>query len=213
MGLKSTIFGQAPQPSQNSYSSSNQAYGPISSAFTSSLGDVSQGGSLLGNMLGVGGAPAQTSALTNFANSGGMQFLQQQGLQGIESNQAAKGLLDSGDTLKAMDKFNNGLASTYLNQYMTDLMGYSDLGIKAGQVMAGAGQQSQGSGTGATQGKQGILPTLISAGAAAATGGASLPFTSALGSMMSPTGLDTSVLGSMGGGSPLDVLSGAGYPI
>lgn len=212
MGLKSTIFGQAPQPSKNSYSSSNQAYPAISSAFTPDLNYVSQGGNLMGAMLGANGQPAQLDALNNFANSGGMNFLEEQGQKGITAAKAAQGLLDSGSYGEAMDKFNQGLASTYLNQYMNDLMGYSDLGIKAGQVMAGAGQQSQGSGTGATQGKQGILPSLISAGAGIATGGASLPFTSMMGGMMSPTGLDSSVLGSMGGGSPMDILTGAGLP-
>jgi hypothetical protein len=144
----------------------------LTDAFKPALGYVTGGGNMMGSLLGVNGGPAQTGALTNFANSGGMQFLRQQGMQGIESSQAAKGLLQSGSTLKAMDKFNNGLASTYLNQFMSNLKDYAGIGLGAGNVLAESGVEKHEKGA-----KKGILSTLTDAAVAGAeayaSGGAS----------------------------------------
>lgn len=183
MGLKSTLFGKP--PTTDPATSDNRAYDAINSAFSPGFKYFTQGGDMLGNMLGVGGGAAQTDALNNFANSGGMQFLMDQGTKAITSSKAAQGLLKSGSYGEALDKYGQGLASTYLNQYMDDLMNYSKLGLGAGSLVAQAGQESKGSQQ--KPGKQGILPILAQVGMAAATGGASVPFSA---------GMDFSGLGS-----------------
>jgi hypothetical protein len=124
----------------------------------------------MSSLLGLGGSGQQTTALNNFANSGGMNFLKEQGQDMITSNQAAKGLLNSGDTLKASQQYGQGLASTYLNQFMQNLLGLGGLGLGAGGVMADAGRWSKAESheTGPTQGKKGMLPDLIKAGASIA---------------------------------------------
>jgi hypothetical protein len=170
MGLKSTLFGKPPEPQKTE--SGNHAYDSINSAFSPGFNYFTQGGNMLGNLLGVNGGGAQTSALENYSNSGGMKFLMDQGQRAITSSKAASGLLNSGSYGTALEKYGQGLASTYLNQYMDNLNKYSNLGLGAGQLVTGAGQYSQG--TGATQGKSGILPMLLQAGAAIGTGGASL---------------------------------------
>lgn len=159
------LFGKPPKPGQSSSESGNLAWPAISAAMSPALGYVTGGGNMMGNLLGVGGGPAQTGALTNFANSGGMKFLQDEGMRGITSSKAASGLLRSGSYGTELAKYNQGLASTYLNQYLSHLNEYSRLGLGAGGLMTGAGSWSKGTGTTATEGKKGIAPDLLAAGA------------------------------------------------
>jgi hypothetical protein len=169
MSTKSTIFGKKPKPETSE--SGNHAYNDISSAFSPGFNYFSQGGNMVGNLLGVNGGPAQTAGLENFANSGGMDFLREQGTKAITSSKAAQGLLNSGSYGTALEKYGQGLASTYLNQYMDNLMKYSNLGLQSGMLVSDAGKYSKG--TGATAGKPGLLQIGLQAAAAAATGGAS----------------------------------------
>jgi hypothetical protein len=209
MGLKTALMGKPPQPASSE--SGNHAYDSINKSFSPGFDYFTKGGDMLGNMLGVGGGPAQTDALNNFANSGGMQFLMDQGQKMVTSSKAAQGLLKSGSYGTALEKYGQGLASTYLNQFLDHLTDYSKLGLGAGSLVSSAGQYSTQEG--AKPAKQGILPTLLQVGSAAATGGAPLGASGGLGAML-PMGLDTGIADSLSfsGGSPLDVLSGAGYP-
>src|SRR5690348_9334433 len=126
-GVGSFLFGKKPKPGKSE--SGNQAYDEINAAFKPAFGYTTGAGNLLSSLLGVGGGPAQTGALNNFANSGGMQFLMDQGNRMINSNQAARGLLNSGSTLKAIDKYGQGLGSTYLNEYLQNLFNLGTMGI------------------------------------------------------------------------------------
>lgn len=160
--IGSTLFGSPSKETSHSEShDSNLAYPAISSALTPALGYTTQGGNMIANLLGLSGGPAQTAGLENFAHSGGMDFLREQGNRQITSNQASKGLLDSGDTLKAEEKYGQGLGSTYLNQYMQSLTGLSNLGLGAANAMSGAGEVknavSDSKGTGE---KKGLVQSL-----------------------------------------------------
>lgn len=158
------------KPKAQKSESGNKAYDDISGAFKPALGYVTQGGDMLANLLGVGsgGTAAQTGALDNFAHSGGIDWLMEQGNRMINSNQAAKGLLESGSTLKGIEKYGQGLGSTYLSQYMDKLLGLGNLGLGAGGVLANAGQWSKGQGP--TQGGMGkqLIPMIASAALTAA---------------------------------------------
>ncbi len=55
------------------------------------------------------------------------------------SSNAAKGLLNSGATLKALTKYGQNLGSTTFNNYLSQLGGLSTTGLKAGAVTADAG--------------------------------------------------------------------------
>lgn len=153
MSLKSTIFGKGPKPETKE--SGNLFANDIKGAFSPGFNYFTKGGDMVGNLLGLNGGPAQTSGLENWANSGGMDFLMNQGQRAITSSKAASGLLKSGSYGTALEKYGQGLASTYLNQYMDNLFKYSNLGLGAGSLVANAGQYSKG--TGQTQGKPGLL--------------------------------------------------------
>jgi hypothetical protein len=116
-------------------------------------------------------------ALNTFANSAGLKFLQDQGNQMINNNQAAKGMLQSGSTLKGLQDYANNLNSTYLNQYLDHLFDFGKLGLGAAGILSDAGRYSNGlslgssSGTGSGSSKPGLItssnlgPLLAMAGA------------------------------------------------
>lgn len=182
------LFGKKPKAEKSE--SGNKAYSLIRSTYGPAMGYTTQGGSAIANLLGVGGggssgggggggrkagmnsslpggssgggsAGGQVAALDNWANSGGMSWLRDQGNKQITSNQAAKGLLNSGSTLTSLEKYGQGLGSTYLNQYMSHLFDFARLGLGAGGLVTQAGQYSKG--TGAQPGKAGALPMLAGA--------------------------------------------------
>jgi hypothetical protein len=161
---------KGPKPQKSS--SGNHAWNEIETYFQPTLGYTSSAGNMMASLLGVGpptigdkiggyssgdgttygsgggtgGSGGQGSALDNWANSGGMQFLREQGNRQINSNQAAKGLMNSGSTLTSLTKYGQGLGSTYLNQYMDQLGKLASIGLGSGNLMAQAGQWSKGTG-------------------------------------------------------------------
>lgn len=180
-GIGKTLFGSG---GDSASLSANHAWDMIKNQVNPAVGYLTSGGNAIASLLGVpgggsgggggrgkggmssslagGGSSNQVSALENFANSGGMQFLRDQGNKQINSNQAAKGLLNSGSTLTALTKYGQGLGSTYLNQYMNNLFDFARLGLGAGGLLTSAGAYSKGESDGK---KGGIIPTLVSAGA------------------------------------------------
>jgi hypothetical protein len=109
-------------------------------------------------------AGSQQDALNSFASSGGMDFLREQGIRAIEASQAGKGILNSGGTGIALEKYGQGLAQTYLNQYMDQLLNYSKLGAQGAGILADAGNYSDGmvsSSSSGKGGKQGLVQALL----------------------------------------------------
>jgi hypothetical protein len=193
-GVGDFLFGSKPKAEKSesgnkAYDLIRSTYGPAmgyttmggnAAASLLGLGGVGGGGSSgggggkagLGSSLGGSGVGAtgsgttsQTNALDNWANSGGMQFLREQGNKQITSNKAASGLLGSGSFGTALMKYGQGLGSTYLNQYMDNLFKLSNLGIQSGGLVTSAGQYSKG--TGGTPGKGGAAPMILQAAAMA----------------------------------------------
>lgn len=84
------------------------------------------------------GTAASSTALNSYLNSAGYGFVSGQGNRAITANASVNGLLDSGGTLKALDQYNTGLASTYLGQYEGALSGVAGTGEAAAGSLAGA---------------------------------------------------------------------------
>jgi hypothetical protein len=77
-----------------------------------------------------------------FQNSPDYQFALQQGGQAVDRSAAARGNLNSGNTLAAQQQFGQGLASQQLGNYRNQLMGLIGGGQNAGNVLAQAGLQT-----------------------------------------------------------------------
>lgn len=129
--------------SKSKSTSSNRAYDTINEAFAPVLGATGSGANALMAMLGIGGDPAaQGQGFQNFQNSTGYNFMLDSGSKAITNNAAAKGLLRSGSTAKALTSYGQNLASTRYNDYMNQLLGLANLGLGAGNVLTNAGQTS-----------------------------------------------------------------------
>jgi hypothetical protein len=93
-------------------------------------------------------APAQppvnaltaNDAFNNFANSAGMQFQLKQGENAINSGYAARGQLQSGAALKALQGYGQQTAlQNYFMPYLSLLGGQQSTGAQAGSAVAGVG--------------------------------------------------------------------------
>ncbi len=87
-------------------------------------------------------APAMTpqQAMEQFANSAGMQFQMAQGANAINNLYAAKGALQSGSAMKALQDYGQNTAlQNYFMPYMSMLNGQQAMGAQAGSSIAGVG--------------------------------------------------------------------------
>jgi hypothetical protein len=142
----SSIFGGSQNQSQGQSASqsqsSNQAYPYLQGALSGTVGQGTQAGSQIANMLGLNGAPAQQQGFQNRQNSTGYQFGLNQGEQSVSGNAAAAGLLNSGATAKALTTYGQNYANTQYGNYTNQLQSLLGSGISAGSTIGNAGQQS-----------------------------------------------------------------------
>lgn len=141
-----TIFGG--NKTQSTSSSTNQAYPYLQGALSGTVGQGTAAGSQLANLLGLGGGAAQTDGFNKWKQSTGYQAGVDQGVQGIVGNNASKGLLNSGGTLKAIDTFGQDYASQKYQDYINPLQNLLGSGIQGAGVLAGAGNTSQSQSSG-----------------------------------------------------------------
>lgn len=95
----------------------------------------------LNGFLGLGGDPAATQkAFQDYLNSTGYQFALNQGEAAAEQNGAARGQLDSGGTLKALDAYGTGLAQQYGQNYINNLLDETKVGAGSAAALANSGQ-------------------------------------------------------------------------
>lgn len=115
----------------------------------------------LSALLGLGGTPeAQANALNALTASPGFQFRLGQGINALDQSAVARGGLLSGNQLKAVNQFGQGLASEEFGNRFNQLFSLSGLGENAA-----AGQGNAGLTGAANQGR-----ALMAAGQAQASG-------------------------------------------
>lgn len=83
----------------------------------------------------------QTTAFNNYLNSTGYQFQQKQGAGAITGSAAARGILNSGATVKGLTQFGQGLAGQSFGNYLSDLSGLTGSGLQASGQIGQAGTQ------------------------------------------------------------------------
>ncbi len=91
------------------------------------------------NLLGLNGADPQTNAFTQFRSDPGYQFNVDQQIQGVDRSAAARGLLTSGATIKAIQDRASNLADQSYGNYFSRLQGLAGTGITATGGTASAG--------------------------------------------------------------------------
>lgn len=137
-GIQANAADQAAQSAQ-------QGYRYLTSGGGAALNNQDiAGGQTAGNMreqlLGVAPVGDGTSnAFKNYLNSTGYNFQLKSGSDAITGNSAAKGLLNSGGTAKALTAYGQNLGSNYFANYLNQLGGVQTAGENAVTRTANAG--------------------------------------------------------------------------
>jgi len=135
--------------------------GPGAASTTASIAGGQEAGSTARQLLGLEPlTPGATNGFTNYLKSTGYNFNLKSGSDAITTNNAAKGILNSGGTVKALDTFGQNLGSNYFNNYLTQI---------GGQQTAGQNAISQVANAGSTGGGNAVQP-IIAGGNAISTG-------------------------------------------
>jgi hypothetical protein len=106
--------------------------------------------SKLAGMYGVNGAPTggegtdnpSADAYGGFFTSPGYRFRLDQGNQAVERSAAARGLLGSGATVKALDRYSQGLASSEYQSFSDRLAQIAGFGQNATNATVAAGENA-----------------------------------------------------------------------
>ncbi len=107
---------------QNMYGTTQGNFQPYMAAGTNALGGLQ---SLLGLTPGGPGAAATLASMP------GYQFTLGQGMSAINDGASAQGMVQSGNTLRALQQFGQGLAGTTYGNYVNQLGNMSNAGLSA----------------------------------------------------------------------------------
>lgn len=161
------IFGGSSSKSE----SGNKNLQAVNAAAQPAIDRGNDAGEMLAAMLGFGGDPAMAAAATaRLADSMGMDFIRDQGSQAVTGNNAAKGLLGSGSTLRRLTEFGQESGAQFMGGLMDRIANQQAIGTQNLGIMSGAGQYSNSSSE-SKPGMSGMLGGLLSGAAALKTGG------------------------------------------
>ncbi len=106
-------------------------------------------------LLGLGGDPAAAqAAFQQYQNSTGFQGQMQAGQQAVTGSAAARGMLGSGSTLKALQAHGQQLGAQSFGNYFNQLGGVAGMGMQAGGMVGQAAQGGYGQQAGMQYGSQ-----------------------------------------------------------
>jgi hypothetical protein len=143
-------YGSGINALQGNYTS---ALAPYLQNFSQAQGGVTQ----LGNVLGLNGPGGSDAAMKALENTPGFQFQKQQGDAAITAADAASGKTASGNEALALSNYNQGLAGTTYNNYVSQLQpflgasnaaaggisnAYTGLGSSLGSAYTGLGKDT-----------------------------------------------------------------------
>lgn len=109
----------------------------LNSAFGGVMGATGDSVNSLQALLG-----GDASGFRNFANAIDLSGQMEMGGRGITSGGAARGLLRSGATGKALVNYEQMMENQAANSYMQNLLGVGQMGLGAGGIIADAGKES-----------------------------------------------------------------------
>jgi hypothetical protein len=108
--------------------------------FDLSRGDLAPWREAGGQAIGQGFSMLQPGY--DHTTSPGYQFRLDEGLRGVENSAAARGLLQSGGTLKGIERYAEGMAASDFNDHFNRMMSVASGGQQAATSGAQLGQQS-----------------------------------------------------------------------
>lgn len=111
--------------------------------------------------------PGTTNGFNNYLNSTGYDFAQKQGSDAVTGSAAAKGILNSGSSAKALTQYGQGLGAQSFSNYLGDLNTQTGQGLTASGQIGSAG--TTGGATAANDAQSGITKAGGMFGAAASS--------------------------------------------
>ena len=134
----------------------NAAFQPLTA-----LSDKYGGASTMAlNALGVNGQPGMETARAAFTATPGYQFNLDQGLEAINRRRAAGGMLNSGNADRDAQTFGAGLASNEYNNWMNNLLGFTNPELAATGGAATGIANNDRTGAGLATARGGMLADL-----------------------------------------------------
>lgn len=155
-----SIFGKRATQTQTSENVNRQL---INDTFGGAAGATGTSVNSLQALLG-----GDATGFRNYTDAIDLSQQAEFGSRGITGNAAARGLLRSGSTGRALVDYEQMLENQTAAQYMQNLLGLGQLGLGAGNLIADAGQRSTMRSKGAKPGLGGFLGQI---GVGVATGG------------------------------------------
>lgn len=134
-GLRAA-YNRATSALNTGLDSANNYYGRALVPFTTLFNQGQGGINAYSDALGLNGAEGNARARAAFANNPGYQAQLDTGLQAIDRGAAARGMLSSGNTLAAEQKYGSDLTNQSWNQYLSSFSPFMTL---AGQGASGIG--------------------------------------------------------------------------
>lgn len=128
----SSLFGESSRERDT-----NVNRNQINNAFGSVMGATGQSVNALQALLG-----GDSSGFRNFADAIDLSGQMEYGSRGVTGNAAARGLLRSGSTGRALVDYEQMMENQAANQYMQNLLGVGQMGLGAGQIVSDAGKES-----------------------------------------------------------------------
>jgi len=144
MSFLTGIFSKKPAQADTS----NLAFGQIKDTYTPLTQTGVGATNFLGGLLGLpGGDTAGSSAgLQNYYKQAGFEPALKNMSRQVVAGGAASGLLNSGPTQRRLLQEGANINQGFYNNYFQNLMGMSDIGLKAGSLISGAGNRSTSTG-------------------------------------------------------------------
>jgi len=132
-----SLFGGSKQSSK----SDNQAFGTINSALAPTLGFVQAGGQGAQDLLS-----GNSSGFDAFKRAIGFDAMAERGSRGVTNNAAAGGLLRSGSSSMALQRYGQELQNETASDYLSQMFNLAGLGNQSAGILSNAGQRSVSSG-------------------------------------------------------------------
>lgn len=155
------VFGG--KSSKQTSHSENQAYDYLQNTFSPLTSQASTGANALSALLS-----GDSSGFDAYKAATGFDATAEEGSRGITNNAAANGLLRSGSTAKGLQAYGDTIQNQFAQNYLSNLFNQANLGLSAGNLISGAGQVSDSTGTSSE--KPGIAGFLGKLGSGIAAG-------------------------------------------
>jgi hypothetical protein len=114
----------------------NQAYKDTATIFDPYMTTGNAAYGSLGALQGLGTQQETEAAFGRFKPTPGYQWRRSQGIEGVDRGAAARGTLMSGQTIKAIQEYGDGLAAQEYDNYYNRMAGLADTGANAASNLA-----------------------------------------------------------------------------